>query len=75
VCLLCQHPAQRNRVIRKSPSARSDHASRDYQKVGPIAEDATARMEKAARMEKTLEVWDRREVSANDAQVHQAYLE
>lgn len=51
------------------PSARGDQASRDYQKVAPIAEDATLPDGKDA------EVWDRREVSANDAQVHQAYLE
>jgi hypothetical protein len=46
VCLLCQHLAKGNRVIHKSPSTRGDQASRDYQKVAPIAEDAAALMEK-----------------------------
>src|ERR1700733_947641 len=69
VCPLCQHPAKRNLVIRKSASAPGEPG------MSRLPESGANCGGPYCRMEKTLEVWDRREVSANDAQVHQVYLE
>ena len=59
----------------KSCSSQVPPRSRRPRQVAATRKSSPLRRTPFPRMEKTLEVWDPREVSANDAQVHPVYLE